>query len=250
MSARSLVRHRRWSALPWASSALVVTVAVALGHVGCPDPCALAGGCNTTADCPDGEVCRKPRAGEPGCFVVQGTCLVDDGRRAATLCGSVDDCAADECCDPRWNRCVRADRFVATSCDAQTCRDCGAADIRDECSGRNDCPSGLLCNGALETDSGLCSAVCSVDDDCRPGQRCSVGTCTVTFGKPCITAEERGIGSVPQEDRCRGLRCVATNAAGQRVDPYCTDICLFSDPDGELCPDGFVCGDDDVCAAR
>ena len=212
----------------------------------CPDPCALVGGCNTTADCSSGEVCRKPREGEPGCLIVAGTCLADDGRREAALCGSVDDCAADECCDPRWNRCVRADLYVGPGCDALTCRDCAAADVRAACSGRNDCPDGQVCDGALDTNPGLCARLCSTNADCAAGQRCVLDRCTVSIGKPCITDEERGIGAVPQQDRCHGLTCETRDAAGNQVDPYCTGNCILED---DVCPVDFACLDD-ACAPR
>jgi hypothetical protein len=227
--------------LPWA--ACVVT---ALLCMACPDPCVLLGGCNVDADCAADQVCRKQRPHEAGCFVVEGVCVGDDGRREATLCGSVDDCAADECCDPRWNRCVRADLFTGPTCDALTCRDCGAADLRQECSGRSDCPNGQTCDGALDTDPGLCARICSSAADCAPGQRCVLDRCTVGLGKPCIADDERdelvGVGSVPQHDRCHGLTCVDIDAAGNRVDPYCTGNCILDED--RACAAGLVCSDD------
>jgi hypothetical protein len=223
---------------------VVLLGAAVVIQAGCPDPCVVGGGCNTSADSATGEVCRVPREHELGCFVVRGTCLADDSKRAATLCGSVDDCAADECCDPRWNRCVRADLFTGPNCDAATCHDCAAADLRAECSGRNDCPAGQICDGALDEEPGLCAAICSTNADCAPGQRCDIDHCTVGIGAPCIADDERdalvGVGAVPQQDRCHGLTCATLDVAGNHVDPYCTGNCILQD---DTCPADFVCSD-------
>jgi hypothetical protein len=229
---------------------VLVVGAASGGLAGCPDPCVLGGGCNTSADCGDGEVCRIPRDHEWGCFVVRGTCLADDGKRQAALCGSVDDCGDGECCDPRWNRCVRAELFVGPTCDDATCPDCDAADLRAECSGRNDCPANQVCDGALDDDDGLCADICVTSADCKTGQLCKDERCTVSIGTPCIADDERaalvGIGSVPQQDRCHGLTCSALDARGNHVDPYCTDNCTL-DEDKEVCDAiGFTC-DDNKC---
>jgi hypothetical protein len=230
-------------------AAIVVVVATSGGLAGCPDPCVLGGGCNTSADCADGEVCRVPRGGEWGCFVVRGTCLADDGKREATLCGSVDDCADGECCDPRWNRCVRADLFLGPTCDAATCRACPAAGQRKECSGRTDCPQGQVCDGALDDDDGLCADTCAVNADCKTGQRCKHNRCSVAIGTPCVSDEERAelvvVGPLPQQDRCHGLNCTALDASGNQVDPYCTDNCTLAE-DNEVCSAvGFTCQNDE-----
>jgi hypothetical protein len=230
--------------------ALAVAGAAGPWATACPDPCVLAGGCNDNDDCADGQVCRIPRGHEFGCFVVKGTCLSDDGRRQATLCGSVDDCAADECCDPRWNRCVRADLYTGPTCDdGLTCRDCADADLREECDGRSDCGPGEVCDGALDSDPGLCARVCDDSRPCPRGQRCVLDRCTVGLGKPCISDEERdalvGVGGVPQHDRCHGLSCVAVDANGDgvNVDPYCTGNCILQED--RDCAEGLVCAGDE-----
>ena len=206
------------------ASAIAVLVVVAtvllLVPVGCPDPCLLSGGCNLNSDCARGSVCRASRSFEATtCSVLEGTCLQDDGTLQAPLCGSVDDCARDECCDPVTNRCVATRLYVGPNCDEATCGDCAAAQIRQACSTDTDCGRDEMCSSDL-----LCSKRCSEDFDCGEDERCFLDSCSVKIGTPCHFIDDI-FEEVPQERDCPGLRCVNVSASEQTTDPYCTDFC-------------------------
>lgn len=203
----------------------------------CPDPCLLAGACNVDADCPSGSVCRIPRTFELGCPVVGGVCQQPAQPGYGAPCGSVEDCADDECCDPRTNTCLAARLFAGPSCDELTCRDCAATNIRERCTSDADCASDEACDLGTVLKESLCARRCQENTDCEEGERCSLDLCTTRMGTPCqLTA---GLDGVPMELRCYGLTCINVDARGSTVAPYCSDNCTLEE---DTCPvDGFVC---------
>ncbi|MCC7071903.1 MAG: hypothetical protein IT383_11310 [Deltaproteobacteria bacterium] len=226
---------------PWSRWALcVVALTLVVVGGGCPDPCLLAGGCNANSDCRGDSVCRVARSFETGCPVLAGTCLADDDTLRAPLCGSVDDCDDDECCDPQTNRCIAARLYMGPFCDALTCGDCDETQMRARCTTDDDCDPDEACDLGTVLDESLCAQRCEENRDCGDDERCSLGLCTVRIGTPCDL--EAGLDGTPIERRCYGLSCTNVDANGDTVDPYCTGNCILEE---DLCPaPGYACADD------
>lgn len=143
--------------------------------------------CETTADCNPGEICAF---GMNRCVKDYG-CNADAGCPTGLSCTSAEagDYATDVCtgcsdsvpCNPELN-CVLGTclpRMAPGSCDNVTCGQEELCDPADgtcypsdgTCQDAQDCRAGLTCNQLHRC------AGCDADGDCRPGQRCVVGTC-------------------------------------------------------------------------
>jgi hypothetical protein len=215
-------------------------VVVVLGSAflgACPDPCVFGGNaCNNTSDCSDGEICRISRdfEGASGCFVVEGKCVTPD-EQSDIVCGSVDDCLENECCDPKTNLCVNAWGYTGPQCDALTCGDCDNTLFGERCTSDDDCLDDDTCaviDTLFEASSGVCRLECFANDECPFDQRCRDNNCSVDIGTPCLVENTSS-----SQQQCLGLTCVNIDADGDQTDAYCTGEC-----GGELtCPSGFVC---------
>ena len=208
---------------------------------GCLDPCVFFGGCNVHSDCDEGQVCRLSRTWEFGCGVLEGACVDVDADRA---CGSLADCASNECCDPSTNRCIHAGEFISDSCDALTCADCTR--VRPPCDESTEIcdPS---CDGVRGCDEG---SECDVGDVCRLTRSFEPASCTLFMGA-CITDDGR------RQTRLCGS--VADCAQSECCDPYtnrCVAADLYPGPacDVLTCPDCSatqvreICSHDTDCA--
>lgn len=222
---------------------VVVACALVVAIGGCPDPCVLGGiGCNVNDDCPSGRLCRLRRDGETGCTVVRGVC-------SDVACGSVDDCAAGECCDPGTNTCVDASLYTGPLCDEFTCGDCAATQLKTACTEDGDCAVDEVCRTA-RGGRGRCFPICDDDVDCALDERCVAGEqCSYRIGTPCDLDVD--FSGVDVEDSCAGLDCIDLDADGTRTEPYCTGFCSDFEPGpGDLCPPGFVCDADSLRCRR
>ncbi len=236
-------------------AAVVAIAAVVVGAAaGCPDPCVFLGhGCNVNRDCAGGEVCRIARSFEAGCGVVRGTCVsldaaVADERPDARLCGSVDDCNDNECCDPDTNTCVGEVSYDVSRCDDLTCGSCTDTAAGHRCKSDGDCDKSESCvdedfNG---TSPGVCRQSCDGEGVCPGDERChatgsaSHEVCSVPIGTPCTSPDASG--------DCLGGTCIDVDENDDHVEPpYCSDFC--STDVGPFCPAGFACVSDQ-CRAR
>jgi len=175
---------------------------------GCVDPCVLSGApCDSHTDCDDGDVCRLRRGSEVGCLFAAGTCV-------AGSCGSVEDCAAEECCDPDSSSCISADDYQGP-CGPRTCGDCPECSFGfcEERGGLVSCGSDENCADDEACRDSVCRAVCDYDSDC-PQARCSSGTCSEPFGTPCESGAD-----------CAGLGCYDLTPAGATRPGYCSASC-------------------------
>jgi subtilisin family serine protease len=154
-------------------------------------------------------------------------------------------------------------------CSAPGCPVCGPDDrCRLQCKYQGDCPDGTICEGAVcapaaprPTDIGepcvdacaycvpaldiefapaqLCTALCSVDDDCPSGWDCrrlgDDGPRVCAVGSP--AAGEPPVSRFDCLNDMVGAGVVVLGSDGER---YCSDLC-FDDQAG-ACPYGFHCG--------
>jgi len=125
--------------------------------------CVVDPGCAADEDCGEGLTCTSGPLLENGMCTgctevvpckaglacVLGACLPDVGGGSGA-CATAE-CAADQSCDSRDGSCYPTD---------------------GSCGSNADCREGHTCNSLIR----LCSG-CSVDGDCRAGQRCLLGTC-------------------------------------------------------------------------
>lgn len=128
--------------------------------------CVTDFGCTEDGGCASGLTCAGAQLGQgtgvcvgcndttpcgPGLVCLVGACFPD---LAATACTGVT-CGTDESCDPQNGDCYPSN---------------------GTCANDTQCREGHNCNFLS-----LCSG-CSVDADCRPAQRCFIGTCLPTGG--------------------------------------------------------------------
>lgn len=204
--------------------------------------------CQTTADCPQGEVCNLANQ----CVTSDGTCTTDIDCPTGEICRAdqcIPGCASSDECEA--GKFCNADGVCQTGCRDNT--ECGSNQV---CSAGScqctpgGCGDGKFCN----TNSGACEVVtscdqvtCPQDQVCNPvgltcTARCTADSCSA--GQVCNTASGLcEVSNCPGEDpgQC------ANNAARPMWDPvkcFCAECVTNNDCNtaaGEVCTANGTC---------
>jgi hypothetical protein len=213
------------------------------GHAG--DPCGgqicdelgdVCVDCFVDPDCDDGDVCTDDACVGGTCEWTVNTAPCDDG----LFCNGTDECAAGSCSVHAGDPCAAPD--ICSEAD-DACVEClTAADCNDsEICTTDACAGGTCLNvpNALACDDGLF---------CNGADICSLGTCSVHAGNPCVPPElcdeaaDACVECLVAADCDDGIGCTDDTCDGG------THTCSFV-PDDANCDNGLYCDGVETCDA-
>ena len=210
----------------------------------------VALGCETDANCGDGDACTKDTCTSNKCTyapLASGAC--EDGNP----CTLTDSCVAGVCKAGPSKICNDNNGCTSDSC--QPASGCVYTAMGDGafCSDNNGCTTGDvctagLCGGAKAPDGGSCSD----NDACTVGDSCTGGKCMpkagAVDGTTCTTADGCSVNG-----KCAAGQCAGSNACDD-ANPCTVDACTPNGPTGKICAstaavEGSTCSDNDTCTA-